>query len=137
MTVPNSAVWIALLVSCTSLAACRRAHTVTQLSKVTRVEIVDRDTRVLKRIEDTGEIFRIVSFVNYQSKGWTVPEGEIPIPRVHADLYDGPTMLAGFGVGRGFFETHRNGVFLSKTASESDQKKFLELIGLSPGILDD
>jgi hypothetical protein len=137
MTVSNLAVWIALFVTCTSLAACRRAHTVAQLSKVTRVEIVDRDTRVLKRIEDTGEIFRIVSFVNYQRKGWTVPEGEIPIPRVHADLYDGPTMLAGFGVGRGFFETHRNGVFLSKTASESDQKKFLELIGLSPSILDD
>ena len=86
--------------------------------------------------ENAAEIARLVSFVDQHRKGWTVPSGDIPIPRVRADFYDGPTFVAGFGVGRAFFETHRNGVFLSKTASESDQKKFLELIGLSPGILD-
>jgi len=136
MTVPNSAVCVALIVTCTSLAACGRSHTTAQLPKVTRVEITDRNTQVLKRVENAAEISRIVSFVDQHRKGWMVPSGDIPIPRVHADFYDGPTFVAGFGVGRGFFETHRNGVFLSKTASESDQKKFLELIGLSPGILD-
>ena len=136
MTVPNSAVCVALMVACTSFAACGRSHTTAQLPKVTRVEITDRNTQVLKRVENAAEISRIVSFVDQHRKGWMVPSGDIPIPRVHADFYDGPTFVAGFGVGRGFFETHRNGVFLSKTASESDQKKFLELIGLSPGILD-
>jgi hypothetical protein len=137
MMFPNSALCVAMAVTCTSFAACGRAHTVAELSKVTRVEITDRNTRVLKRIEDKGEIFRIVSFVNQHRKGWTAPTTGLPIPRVHADLYEGPTFVAGFGVGRGFFETHRDGIFLSKNASESDQKKFLELIGLSPSILDE
>jgi hypothetical protein len=137
MTVSKSALCVALAVTCTSFAGCGRAHTVPQLSKVTRVEITDRNTRVLKRIEDKGEIFRLVSFVNQHRKGWQPPAGEIPIPRVHADFYDGPAFLAGFGVGRGFFETHRDGMFLSKSASESDQKKFLELMGLTPAILND
>jgi hypothetical protein len=137
MTVPSPALSVVLLVICTSFAACRRGHTVPQLQKVTRVEITDRNTRVLKRIEDKGDIFRLVSFVDQHRKGWQPPAGEIPIPRVHADFYDGPTFLAGFGVGRGFFETHRDGLFLSKSASESDQKKFLELIGLTPAILDE
>jgi hypothetical protein len=137
MTVPKSALFVALAITCTSFAACGRARTVPPLFNVTRVEITDRNTRVLKRTEDKGEIFRIVSFVNQHRKGWAPPPGEIPIPRVHADLYEGPAFLAGFGVGRGFFETHRDGVLLSKSASESDQKKFLELIGLSPSILDE
>jgi hypothetical protein len=137
MKVPSPALCVAFAVLCTSLAGCGRGHTVAQLSKVTRVEITDRNTRVLKRIEDTGEISRIVNFVDHHREGWTTPLADIPIPRVHADFYDGAAFLAGFGVGRGFFETHRDGMFLSKSASESDQKRFLELIGLSPAILDD
>ena len=100
------------------------------------MEVTDRDSHVLKRIEEAAEISRIVGFVDQHRKGWTVPSADIPIPRVHADFYDGGTFLAGFGVGRGFFETHHDGIFMSKSASDSDEKKFLEIIGLSSAILD-
>jgi hypothetical protein len=103
---------------------------------VSRVEVNGKsqfDTPPERVIDDPAEVARIVSFVDDRCQGWGGTSGRfgVPIPRVSVYFYDGERFVGSFGVGPGFFETHRAGGFSSRWATDREEREFLEVIGMS------
>jgi hypothetical protein len=107
------------------------------LDKVTRVEVRARHRSVIKTLIAGEQLDKVVAFVNGQREGWERPWAGIPIPQVTAGFYDGETFKGHFGVGRGFFETHREGEFASKRATAAECAAFLLLIGVDKKTIED
>jgi hypothetical protein len=79
-------------------------------------------------IRDPKEIATVVAFVDQRSGDWRTPWYGIPVPTVEARFYDGQTFKGHFGVGKDYFECQRDGVFVSKSASDADIHEFLNVI---------
>ena len=103
------------------------------LGAVARIEVktgsIDGPMRV---IDDPAEVARVVAFVDERRGGWggSADWVGVPVPQVSADFYSGSEFLGHFGVGPGFFECHRKGSFASQSCTESEERHFLELLGL-------
>jgi hypothetical protein len=101
---------------------------------VTRVEVVFQLRPELKpkEIVDSGEIAKVVAFVNAHRNGWQKPAFEAPISQVIAWFFVGERQERGFGVGSNFFWTQPNS---TQAVSGEDRKTFLRALGLDETIL--
>jgi len=102
------------------------------LGPITRVEIRVQSGKTLRTIDDPSEVKQLVEFVDEHRHGWGWISGwvGIPVPQVTAEFYNGSRFQGHFGVGPGFFECQRIGDFASKGAWRSQERRFLELVGL-------
>jgi hypothetical protein len=101
------------------------------LGPVTSVTVVGHDgSKELVKITDQQVVFRIVAFVDSRGTGWETPWYGIPVPTVTAKFFNDAQFKGSFGSGTNFFETHREGVFCSQSASPSDVRRFLDLLGV-------
>ena len=118
---------------CVFLAGCATSErTLPTLPSVTRVDITGNDTRVLKSISDHAAIAQLKAFLQEHRSGWKAPFPDTPVPRLHAYFYNGTELVGNFGVGPGFFETQYSlGLWLSRSASRTDETRFLQLIRMS------
>ena len=101
------------------------------LGPVTSVTVVGLDgSKALVKITDPQVVFQIVAFVDSRRTGWETPWYGIPVPTVRAEFFNGAHFKGSFGSGANFFETHREGVFCSQSASSSEVRGFLDLLGV-------
>jgi len=113
------------------------AITYPRLGKVTRTKVRTRSGRALKTVTAREQLDKVVAFVDGQRTGWERPWSGIPVPQVTAEFYDGATFKGHFGVGPGFFETHREGDFASKSATAAECAAFLRLLGVNKKAIED
>ncbi len=99
-----------------------------EFSKVTKIVVV-HGSHEMRTIEDGQQISKIIRFANRYLEGWETPWYGIPVPMWTVDVYSGGTFLGHFGFGKGFFETHREGGFFTRSASETEIQQFASLIG--------
>ena len=101
-----------------------------QLGKVTKIEVTGTGGAVVKKIVDGKRIAQIVAFVDKNAAGWGGANdwAGVPVPQIVANFYEGANFKGHFGVGANFFETQRDGDFLSKSASDDARAEFLDLI---------
>jgi hypothetical protein len=88
-------------------------------------------SKELVKITDPQAVTQIVAFVDSRRKGWETPWYGIPVPTVTAEFFDGAQFKGSFGSGTNFFETQREGVFCSQSASPSEVRRFLDLLGVN------
>src|ERR1700735_2679695 len=101
------------------------------LGPVTSVTVVGPDgSKQLVKITDQQVVFQIVSFFDSRRTDWETPWYGIPVPTVTAEFFDGAQFKGSFGSGANFFETQREGVFCSQSASPSEVRRFLDLLGV-------
>jgi hypothetical protein len=101
------------------------------LGPVTSVTVVGLDgSKVLVKITDQQIVSQIVAFVDSRRAGWETPWYGIPVPTVRAEFFSGAQFKGSFGFGANFFETQRDGVFCSQSASPSEVRRFLDLLGV-------
>jgi hypothetical protein len=101
------------------------------LGPVTSVAIVGHGgTNELVKITDQQVVFQIVAFVDSRRTGWETPWYGIPVPTIRAEFFNGAQFKGSFGSGTNFFETQREGAFCSQSASPSDVRRFLDLLGV-------
>jgi hypothetical protein len=101
------------------------------LGPVTSVTVVGHDgSKELLQINDPQIVSQIVAFVDSRRAGWETPWYGIPVPTVSAKFFSGAQFKGSFSSGADFFETQREGVFCSQSASPSDVRHFLDLLGV-------
>ncbi|HET6228653.1 MAG TPA: hypothetical protein VFE05_01165 [Longimicrobiaceae bacterium] len=103
------------------------------VGRVTRLLVIGaggKDT--LRDVREPAEIARVLSFVDARRTSWTAPWYGVPVPRVRAELYDGGTFKGSFGVGPNFFETVRQGAFVSRPAGRPEVDSILGLLRVPP-----
>jgi hypothetical protein len=96
----------------------------------TRIEVKYPRSETLRVIDNPVQIQKIVEFVDSHPHGWGIDDlFGIPIPLLTINFYEGAVFKGNFGVGPGYFVTHRAGDFASLSVSSWQEKRFLELIG--------
>jgi hypothetical protein len=101
------------------------------LGPVTGVTVVGHDgSKELVKITDEQVVSQIVAFVDSRRTGWETPWYGIPVPTVTAEFFNGAQFKGSFGSGANFFETQREGVFCSQSASPSEVQRFLGRLGV-------
>ena len=101
------------------------------LGPVTSVTIVGHGgTKESVKITDEQVVVQIVAFVDSRRTGWETPWYGIPVPTITAEFFNGTQFKGSFGSGTNFFETQREGVFCSRSASPSEVRRFLDLLGV-------
>ncbi|MGA7062034.1 MAG: hypothetical protein WA690_10960 [Candidatus Acidiferrales bacterium] len=101
------------------------------LGPVTSVTVVGLGgSKQLVKITEQQVVFQIVTFVDSRRTGWETPWYGIPVPTVRVEFFNGAQFKGSFGSGADFFETHRDGVFCSQSASPSEVRRFLDLLGV-------
>ncbi len=65
---------------------------------VTRVVVQAPDGRVLKRIDGSGEIQRILGFLQTHREGWRYSDSGFPTPPLELFFYSGDQRLGRFGI---------------------------------------
>jgi hypothetical protein len=119
---------------CMLLAGCARITPRRQFGPLGPVSQIDvwihqRDgSSDIFTIRDPKEIATVVAFVDQRSGDWRTPWYGIPVPTIEARFYDGKMFKGHFGVGRNYFECQRDGVFVSKHASDAGIHEFLNAI---------
>jgi hypothetical protein len=103
---------------------------------VTRVVVQAPDGRVLKRIDGSGEIQRILGFLQTHREGWRYSDSGFPTPPLELLFYSGDQRLGRFGISCAWY-------FESDLASEDhftlrgidapdrDRQSLLDLLGMS------
>jgi hypothetical protein len=110
-------------------SGCDRAATLTPPAHVTRVDVTDNNTHLIKRIDSQRKIDAIVKFVSQHRSGWTRPLTGVPVGQLYANFYNEDKFLGHFGIGPGFFETSLAGdLFRSRRASEPETHAFIVLL---------
>lgn len=100
-------------------------------TSITRIDVIGSGEQVLKRIESSGDIQRISTFVAEHRAGWTQPWAGVPVPQIRVYFYDGDRYVGRFGAGPRFFESDLAGdLFCSLDAPDSEVHIFLALIGM-------
>jgi hypothetical protein len=95
------------------------------------VSISARDSsKYLTKISDPKDLSRLVAFVDVRRTNWGTPWYGVPVPIIEAEFFDGERLTSTFGAGDHFFETQREGGFFSKSASSSEIRTFVELLGV-------
>jgi hypothetical protein len=101
------------------------------LGPVSSVTVVGLDgSKQLVKITEQQVVLQIVAFVDSRRTGWQTPWYGIPVPTVTAQFFNGAQFKGSFGSGANFFETQREGVFCSQSASPSEVRRFLDLLGV-------
>jgi hypothetical protein len=115
---------------CFVLAGCvTTERTLPALPSITRIDVTGTDMHVLRSISDYAAIAQVKEFVQEHRSGWRAPFPDTPVPRLHAYFYEGKELVVNLGVGPGFFETqYSTGLWLSRSASQADETRFLQLI---------
>ena len=95
--------------------------------------------RALKKITDKKQISKISAFVDKNASDWggVSDWAGVPVPKVVFNFYDGEKFKGHFGIGSNFFETQRNGDFVSKNASKSEREELLILAGIDKSLVKD
>ena len=116
--------------------SCNKTSSFPLVGKVTRIEVTNNMSVPLKKITDKNQISKISAFIDKNVSGWGSfgDWAGTPVPKVVANLYDGEKFKGHFGVGSNFFETQRNGDFMSKSASQSEIKEFLNVVGIDKSL---
>lgn len=149
--VSHAAVIMITLVLATSCSEnVRSPHTLRVPTNITRIDVQAPDGRVLKRIDSSGAIQRVISFLLSRRKQWRYTDMGFPTPPLELLFYRGDQRLGRFGAGRyradcrdptpGYFESDlpRDGQLplYDIGASEDDLHAFLALIGMPEYSLD-
>ena len=113
-----------------------RPHVLNIPRGVTRVEVRAPDGRVLKQLDDSDGIRRILDFLQAHREGWRYSDSGFPTPPLELFFYSGDQRLGRFGVSCGWdFETDLaskdDGVLRGIEAPEKDRHILLELLGMS------
>lgn len=127
---PNQLKWSFLVLPLVLTSCSGPTRSFPSVGRLTRIEITDNHDRTIKIIEDERRIGKVIAFIDEHRTGWGTPLAGVPIPTTIANLYDGEEFRGHFGVGPDFFETQREGDFVSKPASEGERREFLDLIGV-------
>jgi hypothetical protein len=101
------------------------------LGPVTSVTVVGLNgSKELVKVTDQQVVYQIVAFVDSRRTGWETPWYGIPVPTIRAEFFNGAQFKGSFGSGTNFFETQREGVFCSRSASPSEVRRFLDRLGV-------
>jgi len=119
--------------------SCSKTTSFPPVGKVTKIEVTNNMSTPLKKITEKNQIAKITAFVDKNSSGWGGfgDWAGVPVPKVVINFYDGEKFKGHFGVGANFFETQRNGDFMSQNASEGEREEFLNLIGIDKSLAED
>ena len=137
-----AAVLAFLVVSCSdegdgdSSASEQGARTLKVPTGVTRVNVQAPNGRVLKQVDGSDDIRRILDFLQAHREGWRYSDSGFPTPPLELFFYCGDQRLGHFGISCAWYfesdlasEDHftQRGV----EAPEKDRHIFLELLGMS------
>lgn len=121
---------IALATLLSLAAGCtRRLPAFPKLVTATEIQVRDSEGRVTT-ITDAQRVAAIVHFFDDRTNSWVVPGYGTPVGKVRFAVYDGKQLKGSFGVGRGFLDCQRQGVFGVRWASDQEVQEVLELAGL-------
>jgi hypothetical protein len=95
-----------------------------------KVVVTTNLNRKIKDFDDPEVIRAILAGVKSHPTGWVVPAEGIPVARLRLNFYAAGNPLGNFGVDETFLTTHQAGSFWSKTSSEDEGRRLLDLIGL-------
>src|SRR5580704_2097171 len=119
---------------CLCMAACSIGkRDFSPLGPITAAELrvsASDGSKYIWKISDPGEISRIAAFVDFHRTGWGTPWYGVPVPVVEVEFFDGQKLKGTFGAGKDFFETQRDGSFVSKSASSSEIRGFYDAVNL-------
>jgi hypothetical protein len=73
-----------------------------------------------------------MEFVNERRDGWKKPWYGTPVAEISVSFCDRQDYQAGFGIGKGLFESQPRDEFWSKTTRPDEVVRFLDLLGI-PG----
>jgi hypothetical protein len=104
-------------------------HNFTGANRVVIIGLDHRDT--LGILRDPNAVRALVQFVDARNSDWEIPWAGVPIPQVQAEFYDTTGFRGSFGGGPGFFETQRQALFASRSASAEDIAVFARLTGVT------
>jgi hypothetical protein len=124
---------ITLLAVTTIVLGCHKGNRrdFPTLGPVTSITVVGLDgSKELVTVTDQQVVYQIVAFVDSRRTGWETPWYGIPVPTITAEFFNGTQFKGSFGSGTNFFETQREGVFCSRSASPSEVRRFLDLLGV-------
>src|SRR5262249_24218649 len=136
--------------------SCSRSHRYDPVSlplptNITRVDVTGSDGHVLKQINTSADIQRVLNFLASHRSGWRYSESGYPTPPLELLFYRGDQRAGRFGAGRyradcrvpaapGYFESDLPSPPLYGIggigASEDDLKAFLCLVGMPEYSLD-
>jgi hypothetical protein len=124
---------------CLYMAACGVGkRDFSPLGPVTTAELwvsASDGSKYIWKISDPGDLSRISAFLDFNRTGWGAPWYGVPVPIVEVKFFDGQKLKGTFGVGKDFFETQREGSFLSKSASSSEIRGFYDAVNLDEATL--
>src|SRR3984957_13456465 len=130
---------ILLLGLCLCMVACGIGkRDFAPLGPVTTAELwvsASDGSKYIWKISDPGDLSRISAFLDFNRTGWGAPWYGVPVPIVEVKFFDGQKLKGTFGVGKDFFETQREGSFLSKSASSSEIRGFYDVVNLDEATL--
>jgi len=111
-------------------AGCtRRLPAFPKLVTATQIQVRGSEGRVTT-ITDPQRVAAIVRFFDDRTNSWVVPGYGTPVGKVRFAVYDGKQLKGSFGVGRGFLDCQRQGVFGVRWASDQEVQEVLELAGV-------
>jgi len=82
-------------------------------------------------IRDPTENATVAIFVDQRSADWRTPWHVIAVAAIEAKCFDGQAFKGLVGVGQDSVECQRDGVLVSKPASDADIHEFLKMINVS------
>jgi hypothetical protein len=103
----------------------------TELRRANRIVIVtNRFDKVLRTIDDSQEVAKVVTFVEREAEGWDVPWYGAPVPKINITFYAGHRLVNTVGIGPNFLGTQFKGNFYSKEIDSATRAAVLDLVGL-------
>ena len=112
-------------------------------TNVTRIDVKSSDGRVLKQLDSSADIQRVLGFLRSHRSGWRYSESGYPTPSLELFFYRGDQLIGRFGACRirtdcgisaaGWFESdlsHELYGLGGILASAEDLEAFLRLVGM-------
>jgi hypothetical protein len=137
---PRAAALVFLLAGCSddgeSPGYDTRPRTLIVPTNVTRVVIQAPDCRVLKQIDDSSVVQRILGFLRTHREGWRYSDSGFPTPPLELFFYSGDQRLGRFGISCAwYFESDLaskdDSVLRGIDAPDQDRRAFLAVLGMA------
>jgi hypothetical protein len=139
MSLVAQAVVISLLLLFATGCSDDRVRTLTVPSGVTRINVQTGDGRVLKQIDSSTDIQRVLEFLASRPRHWEYSDSGFPTPPLEIFFYHAEERLGRFGAscngGIWFFESDLASkdrfTLYGIRASDEDVRAFIALIGMA------